>query len=208
MNEDTNQGLQLLKKGQKGLIHMIFSRLGLIVLLLAFHIFLMFGAFRWFGKFLPHLFGGTLLFTAAMVLYLLNSRMDNSAKLTWLIVILLLPVFGALLFCYTRSDLGHRALKKRMNELINGTRDSIPQDHGVMEQLEAQAPEAAALARYLSRTGCYPAYGITHVRNPQLADRFADLVKTIWPGSHVAISESGGLCSYYAESGAILVAFD
>ena len=132
MNEDTNQGLQLLKKGQKGLIHMIFSRLGLIVLLLAFHIFLMFGAFRWFGKFLPHLFGGTLLFTAAMVLYLLNSRMDNSAKLTWLIVILLLPVFGALLFCYTRSDLGHRALKKRMNELINGTRDSIPQDHGVM----------------------------------------------------------------------------
>ena len=49
---------------------------------------------------------------------------------------------------------------------------------------------------------------ITHVRNPLLADRFADLVKTTWPGSDVAISESGGLCSYYAEAGAILVAFD
>ena len=49
---------------------------------------------------------------------------------------------------------------------------------------------------------------ITHVRNPLLANRFADLVKTTWPGSDVAISESGGLCSYYAESGAILVAFD
>ena len=163
MNEDTNQGLQLLRKGQKGLIHMIFSRLGLIVLLLAFHVFLMFGAFRWFGKFLPHIYGGTILFTAAMVLYLLNSRMDNSAKLTWLIVILLLPVFGALLFCYTQSDLGHRALKKRMNGLIDGTRDSIPQNPGVMEELERQAPEAAALSRYLNRTGCYPAYRNTDV---------------------------------------------
>ena len=101
MNEESNQGLQLLRKGQKGLIHLIFSRLGLILLLLAFHLFLMFGAFRWFGKFLPHIYGGTILFTASMVLYLLNSRMDATAKLTWLIVILLLPVFGALLFCYT-----------------------------------------------------------------------------------------------------------
>ena len=163
MNEESNQGLQLLRKGQKGLIHLIFSRLGLILLLLAFHLFLMFGAFRWFGKFLPHIYGGTILFTASMVLYLLNSRMDATAKLTWLIVILLLPVFGALLFCYTRSDLGHRALKKRMNVLIDGTRHSIPQAPQVMEKLEQQAPDAAALTRYLGRTGCYPAYQNTNV---------------------------------------------
>lgn len=49
---------------------------------------------------------------------------------------------------------------------------------------------------------------IAHVRNPLLADRFADLVKTTWPGSDVAVSRSSGLCSYYAESGAILTAFD
>lgn len=49
---------------------------------------------------------------------------------------------------------------------------------------------------------------ITHVRNPELADRFADLVRTTWPTADVAISQSGGLCSYYAESGAILAAFE
>ena len=171
MSEESNQGLQLLKKGQKGLIHMVFSRLGLIVLLLAFHVFLMFAAFRWFGKFLPHIYGGTILFTAAMVLYLLNSRMDNSAKLTWMIVILLLPVFGALLYWYTQSDLGHRAVKKRMNQLITITKESIPQSAALMEELEQQAPEAAALARYLNRTGCYPAYGNTDVRYFPLGER-------------------------------------
>lgn len=48
-----------------------------------------------------------------MVLYLLNSRLDASAKLTWLLVITLLPVFGALMYLFTQSDLGHRTLRNR-----------------------------------------------------------------------------------------------
>ena len=71
---------------------------GLILPLLAFHIFLLVCAFRWFEGFLPHILGGTVIFMTAMVVYLLNSPMDPTAKITWLIVITLLPVFGALLF--------------------------------------------------------------------------------------------------------------
>ena len=190
MNEESNQGLKLLKKGQKGLIHLIFSRLGLILLLLAFHVFLMFGAFHWFGKFLPHMYGGTILFTTAMVLYLLNSRMDASAKLTWLIVILLLPVFGSLLFCYTRSDLGHRTLKKRMNVLIDRTRESIPQSGAVMEKLNREAPGAAALTRYLGRTGCYPAYENTDVTYFPLGERmWEEMLRQLEQAEHFIFLE-------------------
>ena len=163
MNEETNQGLSLLRKGQKGLIHLIFSRLGLICLLLAFHLFLLFSVFRWFAGFLPHIFGGSLLFTAVMVLYLLNSKMDASVKLTWLVLVMLLPVFGALLFWFTQSDIGHRTLKKRMNQLIDDTRDCVPQAQEALDRLKREAPGAAALAHYLGRTGCYPAYDHTDV---------------------------------------------
>lgn len=190
MNEETNQGLTLLRKGQKGIIHLIFSRLGLILLLLAFHVFLMFVAFRWFGKFLPHLYGGTFLFTAVMVLCLLNSRMDASAKITWLIVILLLPVFGALLFWFTRSDLGHRALKKRMNWLIGQTGESIPQSGEVMDRLDRQAPSAAALARYLHRTGCYPAYDRTDVTYFPLGERmWEEMLRQLEQAEHFIFLE-------------------
>ena len=113
---DSN-GLSLLKKGQKGLVHAVFSRLGLIVLLFALQLMVLFSMFRWFEEFLPHILGGTALFTAFMVLYLLNGRLDPTAKLTWLIVIMLLPVFGALLYWYTQSDIGHRALKERFRQL-------------------------------------------------------------------------------------------
>ena len=67
-------GLRLLKKGQKGIIHAIFSRFGLVLLLLLLQVGLLVSIFRWFGNLWPHYFGGSVAVTAAMVLYLLNSR--------------------------------------------------------------------------------------------------------------------------------------
>ena len=73
---EENKGLTLLKKGQKGIIHAIFSRLGIIVLLLLVQVFFLFSLFTWFGDLVPHFWGGTILFSACMVLYLINSSID------------------------------------------------------------------------------------------------------------------------------------
>ena len=122
-----DKGLRLLKKGQKGIIHAVFSRFGLILLLLVSQILILFSIFQWFEAFLPHIFGGSVLLTFIMVLYLLNSSINPTARITWLIVIMLLPVFGVLLFAYTRSDIGHRALKARIDQIITNTKEGIPQ---------------------------------------------------------------------------------
>ena len=113
-----DKGLNLLKKGQKGIVHAIFSRFGLMLLLLVIQFLMLFSIFQWFEEFLPHIMGGTALFTIVMVIYLLNSRINPTAKITWLIAIMMVPVFGVLLFAYTQSDIGHRALMKRMNQII------------------------------------------------------------------------------------------
>ena len=79
-------GLRLLRKGQKGVIHAIFSRFGLVLILLLLQVGLLFSIFRWFGNLWPHYFGGSVVVTSAMVIYLLNSKMDNSAnpaRLRW-----------------------------------------------------------------------------------------------------------------------------
>lgn len=73
-------GLRLLRKGQKGVIHAIFSRFGLVLILLLLQVGLLFSIFRWFGNLWPHYFGGSVVVTSAMVIYLLNSKMDNSAR--------------------------------------------------------------------------------------------------------------------------------
>ena len=100
-------GIRLLKRGQKGVVHAIFSRFGLVLVLLLLQAFALFSLLQWFGGLLPHYFGGTLLVTAAMMVYLLNQDMDNSVRITWLVVTALMPVLGVPLFWYTKSDVGH-----------------------------------------------------------------------------------------------------
>ena len=190
MENEQNKGIRLLKKGQKGIIHAVFSRMGLILLLLAVHAGLLLCAFRWFENFLPHIYGGAVIFTVGMVLYLLNSRMDPTAKITWLVVVMLLPVFGALLYWYTQSDIGHRALKERLNQLLLQTKDSIHQSQPVMERLSQDAPGTAALARYLRRTGCYPVFDRTAVTYfPRGEDKWEEMLRQLEKAEHFIFLE-------------------
>ena len=155
-------GIRLLRKGQKGLIHAIFSRFGLVLVLLVLQFGALFSLMRWFSNLLPHYLGGTLLVTAAMMVYLLNQDMNNSVRIPWLVVTALAPVLGVLLFCYTKEDVGHRVLKKRLLELEGQTQ--LAQDQKASTALDADCPGAASLAQYLrGRGGGFPVYENTQV---------------------------------------------
>ena len=157
-------GIRLLRKGQKGLIHAIFSRFGLVLVLLVLQFGALFSLMRWFSNLLPHYLGGTLLVTAAMMVYLLNQDMNNSVRIPWLVVTALAPVLGVLLFCYTKEDVGHRMLKKRLLELEGQTRSQLAQDQKASTALDADCPGAASLAQYLrGRGGGFPVYENTQV---------------------------------------------
>lgn len=177
MKEKENEGLSLLKKGQKGIIHAIFGRTGLILVLLLLNFGLLFGVFTWFSELLPHFYGGTILFSVCVVIYLLNTPMDSTAKITWLILITLLPIFGALLLLYTRTEIGHRAAKERLNQLIKETKTSITQKEETRSALLSESPETAALASYIARTGCYPVFDHTEVTYfPLGEDKFVEML--------------------------------
>lgn len=149
---------RLLDKSKRSAMRTLFSRFGLIVVMLLTQIALLFTVFRWFANSIPHYFGSSLIFSMVMTVVIINSRADASAKLTWMIVIMVLPVFGALLYLYTRSDIGHRALKKRVAAIAQETRFDIRQKPEVLSALGAQSPGAAALSRYIGRCGCHPVW--------------------------------------------------
>ena len=184
-------GIRLLKKGQKGLVHAIFSRFGLVLVLLLLQFGALFSLLRWFGQLLPHYLGGTALVTAAMVIYLLNIDMDNSVRITWLVVIAVLPVLGVPLFWYTKADIGHNALKKRLMDLESQTRAQLPQPEGVEQRLEADSPGAASLARYLrGRGGGFPVYGNTAVTYFNGGEaKFAELLRQLESAEHYIFLE-------------------
>lgn len=185
-----NKGLSLLKSGWKGVLSIIFSRMAIVVLLLALQVFILFGVFYWFGDFLPHIFGGVILFSVIMVLYLMNSRLDASAKLTWLLVIMIMPVFGSLLYLFTKSDLGHRVLRDRAATMIAQTKDLLVTSSVTMERLEQQDPGAASLARYLGQCGSFPVYENTAVTYFPLGEKkFEEMLKQLDKAEHFIFLE-------------------
>ncbi len=161
--ENRKPVMKLMKQSKKTLASTLFSRLGLIVLLLILQIGLLFASFKWFAAFIPHIFGSTMIFNAIMVTVLLNSKGDPTSKLTWLVVIMVMPIFGVLLYLYTCSDLGHRTLRERIKMLADISSGKLPQDAQTLAELEAKGAGAAALARYCGRNGDQPVWKNTSV---------------------------------------------
>ena len=163
---DTNlsdKGMRLLKKGKRGILRVVFSRLGLFVVLLLIQLFIPLALANWCSQYMPHYLSLNAVFIFVMVLYLLNSSFDPTAKITWLILIMMAPFFGAVMLLYTRTDLGHRAIKKRLEILYDETEGSLIQNQDVMEELSIANPESVSLAKYLRRSGCFPVYKNTKV---------------------------------------------
>ena len=165
---------------KKGLLHLVFSRFGIIALLLILQIAVYVSFYGWLRHLLPAFTILMMLFVVCGVVYLFNSDMDYSAKLTWLFVIALLPLTGAMFLFFTRMNVGHRKLTSRVDELIQQTSDSIPQSAGVLEELEGDGSGTEDLDRYLNRSGCFPVYNNTEVTYfPIGEDKFAALMDAL-----------------------------
>lgn len=181
---------RLLDKSKRSVKNAVFSRLGLIVLLLLVQFGILLSFFEWFAAFIPHLFGSGIAFNLLMVIVLLNSNADPSAKLTWLVVIMVVPVFGALLYLYTRSDIGHRALKRRFQTISSETRFDLRQNQETMKRLETEAPGVAALARYVGRCGCQPIWDHTAVSyHPSGEEKLEALLEALESAKHFIFLE-------------------
>ncbi len=171
---------RLAKPRKKGLIHLLFSRFFVIVLLMIVQILLAISFYGWLRNLLPYFSAGLVVFTLGVVIYLFNSDMDSSAKLTWMFIIAVLPVTGAALLAFTQMNLGHRAIQRREAELIDQTRDAIRQPEGALEKLSGDPCGTDDLVKYLNQSNCFPVYDKTEVTFfPLGEDKFAAMLEEL-----------------------------
>ena len=165
---------------KKGLLSLVFSRFTVIVLLLILQILLYVFVYGWLDRVVPFFSAFLIAFTVVMIFYLFNNSMDYSAKLTWMLVIAVFQVAGAIFLLFTQANLGYRTLAKRENSLIRHTKSAIPQSHEVADALEKDGSGTDDLVRYLNRSGCFPAYNNTEVTYfPLGEDKFEAMLKAL-----------------------------
>lgn len=169
--KSTSKRHELLKRGKKGLLQIVFSRIGIIVLLLALQIGGLLLLFFKFGHYYPHYFTAIAVLSVGMILFILNTESDPDIKITWLALIMLLPVAGTLLYLYIKLDIGHRALLARTDEITKKSLNALALT-GVEKELEETHPQDAALAYYLHSTSGFPVYKDCSTRYLPLGEDF------------------------------------
>ena len=163
--------LRLLKRGKKGLFHLVFSRTGIMTLLILLQLGIMLLMVLRFQDYQVHYYGLFTLLSVVTVLFLLNSDTDPNAKITWLLLVTLFPAAGILLYAYVHTDLGHRALKERMRHITKASLRTLPLSPAD-DALAREHPQDAGLARYLRAAGGFVAYDRTGVEYYPLGEDF------------------------------------
>ena len=155
---------RLAKPRRKGLLALIFSRFMLIAVMLVLEAAIIISIYFFLYEHVKIIRATLTIFMVVMEIYLFNCDIDASAKLTWMLILSIIPVPGAIMLFYTQSNPGHRRIMEREAELIQGTREIIHQSEPVMEALEADGGDTDDLVKYLNHSGCFPVYDQTQVR--------------------------------------------
>lgn len=149
----------LLHKSKLGFLRGIFSRATLITILILFQLGFLISTYAWVEQYRFWLTIVETIFAIAIVLYLVNSDMDAISRVTWLILIMIAPLFGSLLLVYTKLDWGYRGLKNRINHLVELSRPYIKDDEAVVDILKDNTSTTYHLVQYLQRSrASFPVY--------------------------------------------------
>lgn len=158
------KGVSLVRKKRRGIFAILFSPMGVVLLLLALGIVVVGFVISILAEFIVQSILLAVLFNIVILVHILNSNQDPTAKMAWLLVVAVFPVVGGLFYLYILSNFGMRAMKKAANKLVDDNRDAVPQDPKVFEALKKEDVGTEQIVRYMGASGCHPAFANTSVR--------------------------------------------
>lgn len=138
---------------------LIFSRFIIFLPIIGLQLLFYLLPFLWLSQYQNYFVLFQLVLQLGSVIYLLNSRMDTTSKITWLISISMAPLLGAILLIYTRLDFGFRNLKNQIRAMTLLGETYLKQDEEVLSELKEHHATTYNLASYFNHVaGKYPIY--------------------------------------------------
>lgn len=106
---------------------------------------------------------GLRLLGALLVLLIYNGTRPSDSKMTWIILIMALPIFGVVTFLLVGLNVHTLKMKRRYEEVDRKLLPMLPADDEAHASLVAIDPRAANISRYLKDMSSYPVYDDTFV---------------------------------------------
>ena len=172
-----SQDHTFVQKSKRSLLRIVFGRTMLILLLLGINFGIVFYFLFGLAKDIPLLFGSVEVFTAALLICVINSRDNPSVKLSWAFIIATVPLLGAVLYFFIRFDLGHRLNRKLLDYSVASSLPLLPEQEELMEKVRSEDKHLYNLSTYLRKYGNFPIYTNSDVTYfPVGEDMFREMV--------------------------------
>ena len=173
-------------------LNLVFSRLVITVTLVLLQVFWLFSVFHWLDAYSTWLNGVGLALSVIMCLALI--RQDSTApefKISWMIIFMLMPVQGGLLYLLWGNKRPALGLRHRLERAETAMAHTRREDPAAVAALRKQNPRAAETARYLHDYAPAPLCGDTAVKYyPDGQSMFADMLPALQSAEHSIYVES------------------
>lgn len=147
-----------MKKKLRGLLRIVFGRTAFMLLFLILQLAFFFGIIRWLSEYSLIFYAGVHFLGALTCIYIYNKPENPSFKLSWMIPVLAVPIFGTLLYLYVELEISGRIISKRANQLIKESKAYLKQDEEVFAHLNQDEERMGGLAHYVEQFGGFPVY--------------------------------------------------
>lgn len=120
------------------------------------------------------------IFSVLVLIYVINDDEPAAHKLPWAVVIMLLPLAGALIYCMFGRPQQSRRAKKRFEQVNNEAALYLTPDPDVLNEMKKAAPEAFSLSTYLEKVCNIPVFVNTRTKYyPSGEAFFAALIEDV-----------------------------
>lgn len=177
---ESEKGQQIVEKGKKGVLHIVFGRTAVLVVLLLLQVSILFIAFGKLQEYVVYAYWFFSLMTAVTAIIIINRPGNPGFKLAWMVPITIVPVFGVLLYLFVELQVGTRILNRRLYDLAKRMQKYSIQDPEIYEALKKEDRQTANLSKYVAERGGYPIYRDSTVKYFPLGEyKFEALVEEL-----------------------------
>lgn len=177
-------------KISKRITNLIFSRKTVLGLAVFLQFLVLMSMFNWLGNYTAYMYGAITFLAITTVIFIVNSESDSLVKISWIIPIATIPIFGILFYMYMTYQPAYTLLKHRYKKVGEYISTSISYDKSLSSKLKIESPHLYNLSHFLHQTGGYPIYNNCYVKYFTLGEhKFESMLNELEAAKHFIFLE-------------------
>ncbi len=162
------------RNSKNGIRSIVFGRGVIIVLLVLLQLLLFLSMVFWLSRYAVAIYVAFIVLSSIAIIAVVNSGTNPAFKVAWLVLIALVPVFGAAFYVFMSNQAGYKTIQERIKRKKVEARPYLRQDKEIYEELREDSLHVAGVAKYVKRACGHPVYKHSNAKYYHLGDDFLE----------------------------------